>query len=629
MSDACVIAIGAVSAFGEGAAAYDAGPVGAPAPSAIKPDTFLAEAGLKRARMARSPAELNVPASADRATDLLGSSLKQVCDQLDALLPQWRARRVGVSIGTSSGGMLTAERFIARRAAGEAVDADLCNAASYFAPFVDALAGQGIFVDGGDGVVPVKRCQVLAACASSTIAIGLGMRWLERGACDVVLAGGYDGISLFVASGFEAIRAVSEGMPQPFRMGRDGMVLGEGAGMVALVRQPDLDELPVRFFVSGFGASADAVHITAPDRNGAGLVRAATAAMADAACENNDIDLVSAHATSTPYNDAAEAKAIHALCPPVLGQPGPLVHPFKAQIGHTLGAAGVLETLAAAHALNTGVAPACYGDAPIDPDAEVPLLERAEARELNKALKLSAAFGGVTASLVVQGEPSQRSARLARPVHVRAHALVSDVDRVALAAATGIARERLARIDDLGQLAIAALASLVEQVGSDAVVGAGVVGGYALATLDTNERFMARMLAKGPRWVDPRLFPATSPNAGAGHCAIAFKLTGPNFAVCSGLGGGLEALLAAAELVACGDAERMVVVAADDAGPAAQAWVAAAAPERSVARGAVAVLLDAEAGSTGAREVALDTVVDHLRGPLGHLGLLAWLTDAK
>ena len=154
-------------------------------------------------------------------------------------------------------------------------------------------------------------------------------------------------------------------------------------------------------------------------------------------------------------------------------------------------------------------------------------------------------------------------------------------------------------------------------------------GGYALATLDTNERFMTRMLQKGPRWVDPRLFPATSPNAGPGHCAIAFKLTGPNFAVCSGLGGGLEALQAAAELIASGDTERMVVVAVDDAGPAARLWVATAAPERALARGAVAVLLDAQPGeaTTGARQLDFDMAVDHTQGPIGHLGLQSWLDE--
>jgi 3-oxoacyl-[acyl-carrier-protein] synthase-1/3-oxoacyl-[acyl-carrier-protein] synthase II len=372
------------------------------------------------------------------------------------------------------------------------------------------------------------------------------------------------------------------------------------------------------FRVSGFGASADAVHITAPDRSGAGLVRAARAALADAACEPSRVGLVSAHATSTPFNDGAEAKALRELFDPL-----PLVHPFKAQIGHTLGAAGVLELLAATHALEEQVAPAAAGDAPLDPEATVPMLEHAEPRRLDAALKLAAAFGGVTAALVAQREPSNRRPRPLRAVRVVGHAAVGDVpiDRVALADATGVPRDKLARIDDLGQLALAATAALASALGREALNGAGVVAGYALATLATNEIFNRRLIDKGPRWVDPRLFPATTPNSGAGHVAIAFGLTGPNFAVNGGLNGGLEAVAAAAELVAAGDADRMLVIAADDAGPAARSWVELVTPDRAHARGAVALLL--EAGEPGALD--LDMPIEHHRGAIGHLPLLEWL----
>ena len=129
-------------------------------------------------------------------------------------------------------------------------------------------------------------------------------------------------------------------------------------------------------FAGKFGASADAVHITAPDRSGAGLTRAGRAAIEEAEVEPERIAVVSAHGTATPYNDAAEAKAVHALCAPG----DPVVHPFKAQIGHTLGAAGVLETLAVAHAMGCGVLPAAYGEGEIDPEATVRLLSRAEAQ---------------------------------------------------------------------------------------------------------------------------------------------------------------------------------------------------------------------------------------------------------
>ncbi len=619
-----VIAIGAVSGLGRGEQAFVAGPVGKAAPTAIREDAALAKAGLRRARASR--ASEVAERFEDRATDLLVDALEQATSELDRIRPQWRAERIGLCVGTSSGGMISAERFFADLA-GERTPRDVVSA-TYFAPLDAAMQALALS--------PSKHCQVVAACASSTIAIGLAKRWLARDACDVVLAGGYDGLPLFVAAGFEALRATSASMPKPFRIDRDGMLLGEGAGIVALTgsgavsaNRAEDDEEATHFFVRGFGASADAVHITAPDREGSGLIRAGTAALEDAGCTGERIQLVSAHGTSTPYNDAAEAKAIHALCG------DPWVHPFKAQIGHTLGAAGVLELLSAAHALKTQVAPAAFGEGVMDPEATVRLLERASPQPLEAALKLSAAFGGVTAALVVERtRAAHRPTRAAiRAVRVSAYAHITDVDRKALAEASGLPLQKVARIDELGQLALAAVSALARDVGRDTLAGAGIVGGYSLATLDTNRRFHERLLKKGPRWVDPRLFPATSPNAGTGHCAIAFDLTGPCFAVNAGLAGSLEALVAAGELIASGDADRMVVVAADDDGPASREWLATAAPTRPHARGAVALWLtvvdDAKAQPAPADLcIDLDMVIPHGSGPVGHLALRQWLHEA-
>ncbi len=155
-------------------------------------------------------------------------------------------------------------------------------------------------------------------------------------------------------------------------------------------------------------------------------------------------------------------------------------------------------------------------------------------------------------------------------MYLRASARVESADLVALAAATGVARDRLARLDALCRLGLAAVAALAAETGRDAIAGAGMVAGHALATLDTNDGYDARRRARGATFVEPRVFPATSPNAIVGECAIAFKLTGPSFSVGAGLDGAMEALAAAAEMVAGGDADRMVVVAADDAGPAAR-----------------------------------------------------------
>jgi len=618
--DACAIAIGAVSGLGLGPDAYRAGGAGEPARTAIARDPVLVEAGLARPFAARAPADLGVAPGADRATDLLRAALGQALAALDDVRPGWRDERIGVAIGTSSGGMLTAERFFAARARGEAT-AELARGATYFAPLDDALRAAGL------GAVQ-RRTQVLAACAASAIAVGLALRWLSRGACDLVLAGGYDGVSVFVASGFESLRATTASRPRPFRVGRDGMSLGEGAAVLGLVRGDDTRGARVLARIAGFGASNDAVHITAPDRTGGGLARAARAALADAGLPAARIGLVSAHGTATSFNDAMEARALAALFE---GAEPPVVHPFKAQIGHTLGAAGAIEALAAADALATGVAPPAAGGedgAPLDPDAPARLLDRGEVRPLAGALKLAAAFGGSNAALVLVAPdaPGGRPARSRRAVHLRAFAHVTTADLVALSAATGVARDRLGRLDTLCRLGLAAVAALAAEVGREALAGAGVVVGQALATIDTNEGFDARRRARGATAVEPRVFPATSPNALTGECAIVYKLTGPSFAVGAGLDGAMEALAAATEMVAAGDAGRMVVVAADDAGPVARDLLGLAGwGGRHLERGAVALLLSAE--SAGAiREVGLELPIAHEGdGPVGHLGLLRWL----
>ncbi|MBK8259137.1 MAG: 3-oxoacyl-ACP synthase [Polyangiaceae bacterium] len=621
------IAAGAVSAFGIGEAAFHVAIPAEPARIAWKADAALQTAGLRRPFAARAPEHLPLaahpggPANAsdifpDRAAALLACALDQVVCTLDRTRPRWRDERIAIALGTSSGGMLSAEQFFHARAQIAAGSSHpdlgaLAERATYFAPVREVLTAYDLHKT-------PRQTLLLAACAASTIGVGIGMRWLDRNAADIVIAGGFDGISLFVAAGFEALRATTASSPNPFRIGRDGMCLGEGAALLALVRRGNEQSAAPLFFVQGFGASTDGVHITAPDATGSGLARAATAAFADAG--TTTVDLVSAHATATPYNDSMESKAILKA----VGD-APVVHPFKAQIGHTLGAAGVLETLAAADALIHQVAPAAAGAGPLDPEAPATLLAIAEPRPLHRALKLSAAFGGANASLVLSREPQSRPARVHKPVFVQAGVHITHTDVATLSDLTGIARDRLARLDMLCKLGLCAVATLAAHVGRDTLIGAGIVAGHGLATLDTNDAFDARKRARGPTAVEPRAFPATSPNAVAGECAIAFKLTGPSFATGAGLDGATEALLDAAELVAAGDATAMVVVAADDAGPAARDLLAATGQaDRLLTQGAVALLLTSHSGVP----VDLESLPDHERSPVGHLALLPWIESA-
>lgn len=606
MSTPCaVVAFGAVSALGEDEAAVAPAAPGEPAPRAVQRDAELAAAGLLRPFCARAPIE--VAEGEDRATALLVRAWDACVRELDRAMPGWRSLRVGVALGTSSGGMRAFESSADPPAPGTARET------TYLAPVLAAdLAARA----GKDALAPAAL--VLGACASGTLAIGLARAWLATGACDLALAGGFDAVSVFVAAGFEALRATAgERGPMPFRTAREGLALGEGAAVLALVPEADAAARGVRArgIVTGFGATCDAAHLTAPDRLGSGLARAAAGALADAARADRasaGVALVSAHGTATPANDAAEALAIES----VQSAREAVVHAFKGSVGHTLGAAGALETLAVLVALERRILPASAGEGATLEGVRV--LERSEAGAPEAALKLSAAFGGANGALALARatgplrttpSASPRDVFVSRAVAITGDAVAERTTPSALARVTGQPEDRMARGDLLVRLSLAAVGELARRVGG--LAGAGIIVGEGLATLDTNALFLARLRTAGASRAEPRRFPFTTPNAAAGECAIAFGLDGPAFAVGGGAHGGLEALAVAADLVRARHAERVVVVAVDEAGPASRAARSGSRP------GAVALLVGEKAEPGSARldacEVALGRRSGHPR----------------
>jgi 3-oxoacyl-[acyl-carrier-protein] synthase-1/3-oxoacyl-[acyl-carrier-protein] synthase II len=606
-----VIAAGAVSPLGVGRRAFHAGEIDEPAEVAIRLDPALAAVGLRRPFCARVDEEVLAGASehGDRAAMLLFIAARELATELDRLLSSWRSKRVGCVIGTSGGGMPSLERLMARREAGSVIEPELARRAPYFGPLT--------VLERALGVVPHKLSQVLAACASSTVAIGLGCRWLELDRADLILAGGYDALSDFIASGFEALGATTAGQPQPFRRQRDGMALGEGAGLVALVRDGELGCRPLGY-VRGFGAASDATHITAPHRQGAGLQRAAVAALSDAELDAASIELVSAHATATPFNDAAEGKALDAL----LGMQSRrvVVHPYKAQIGHTLGAAGVLEGLAALDALQRGILPAAAGAGAIDPDFHGVLLERNMAGHAASCLKLSAAFGGANAALVLARDRGRTRAHEARAVYI--WACGKPVDRFDLSAVSAVARieaAKLSRLDAFSELAVTAAANALADL-PFLPERTGVVVGTAAATLEVNDLYDGRRRQGRP--VEPRRFPPTSPNLAGGECSIAFSLRGPSLAVGATPAASTEALVTACDLLQAGDAEAMLVICADQVGELVRdTWSRAAWPLPK--HGACAIVLAAAPLPAGAPPNEKHPTLDPSRLDAAHVDALA------
>jgi 3-oxoacyl-[acyl-carrier-protein] synthase II len=252
----------------------------------------------------------------------------------------------------------------------------------------------------------------VSACASGAEAIAYALDIIRAGRADVVIAGGAEAaIHALPLAGFAAMRALSprnddpEAASRPFDKGRDGFVLGEGAGIVVLERASFAEARGARPIATllGAGASSDAHHVAAPEPNGAGAARALGAALRDAGVDPAEVRHVNAHATSTPLGDVAEARAIRTA----LGSAADdvVVSATKGGTGHLLGAAGAVEAIATVLALRDGQAPPTRNLT--DPDDEVQLdVASVDPRPLpGGAVAVSNAFGfgGHNLTLVFRG----------------------------------------------------------------------------------------------------------------------------------------------------------------------------------------------------------------------------------
>jgi 3-oxoacyl-[acyl-carrier-protein] synthase II len=203
---------------------------------------------------------------------------------------------------------------------------------------------------------------VVSACSAGAHAIGEAARKIAYGDADAVMTGGSEAsLTPLARAAFAALDALSPtGISRPFDARRDGFVMGEGAAILILEDAEKAAERGARVLakVRGFGATSDAYHLTAPDKDGAGAAAAIRKALEDSGATPEDIIYVNAHGTSTPLNDRAETKAIKA----VLGEDTKIpVSSTKSAIGHLLGAAGAVEAVATILALRDRIAPPTLG----------------------------------------------------------------------------------------------------------------------------------------------------------------------------------------------------------------------------------------------------------------------------
>jgi 3-oxoacyl-[acyl-carrier-protein] synthase-1 len=237
---------------------------------------------------------------------------------------------------------------------------------------------------------------VSTACSSSAKALGAAQRLLAAGACDAVLAAGVDTLCRLTLRGFHSLELVSPRPCAPLDLRRRGISIGEAAALLLLERADSGNAHRPR--VLAVGESSDAHHMSAPHPEGAGAAAAMRRALALAGVAAEAVDYVNLHATATPLNDLAEAKAVAAVFPE-----GTPCSGVKGLLGHTLGAAGAVETIVSLLALEQGWLPGTCGLREPDPDCALAVL--AEPRfgvPLRYVLSNAFGFGGNNASVLLQ-----------------------------------------------------------------------------------------------------------------------------------------------------------------------------------------------------------------------------------
>jgi 3-oxoacyl-[acyl-carrier-protein] synthase II len=255
------------------------------------------------------------------------------------------------------------------------------------------------------GIQGHSSCPV-TACSASAEAIGEGYNLIKLGRAEAVVCGGAEApVTRLGLAGFAAMKALSrrnddpQGASRPFDAGRDGFVLGEAAGTLILEeREAALRRgAPVLAELAGWGATSDAYHVTSPRPDGDGATRSMLEACADAGVSPSEVGYINAHGTSTVPNDKTESLAVRRIW----GEAAPPISSTKSMTGHTLGAAGALESIVCILAMQTGVLPPTINQETPDPDCDLDYVaNRARRASVDLAITNSFGFGGHNATLV-------------------------------------------------------------------------------------------------------------------------------------------------------------------------------------------------------------------------------------
>lgn len=506
---------------------------------------------------------------------------------LSAAAMPYPSQKCGIVLGTTLHGMREAGKFLRTH--------DYAHLHDFPANAVMARAAAGVAAEG----IAVTTC---SACSSSLSTIALAATLLEAGELDLVIAGGYDPISDYAYGGFNSLRLVAQGPLRPFARDREGMKVSEGYGIVILERA-DAARRRGRTGIArilGYGESADAHHLTQPHPEGDGAARAIAAAMKSAGCMPADIDLIAAHATGTPDNDAGEyaafARTFGKELPrvPVVG--------FKSHLGHTLGGAGAIELVLSAMALRDQIIPACSENVR-EGETDFANLNLATGRprrgRIRATLNTSLGFGGANTCVILGPAQAMEAPMVMRGNDERREVWISGIG-IVLAGAVGseafvrrltdsawrptwesksgpldeaeylhlLNARRVRRMSEYVKATLAATALATGDAGIADQAGfaetCSAILGTAHGSSDYCYQYYGQIVKQGLIGANPMLFAEGVPNAGAAHLSLMLSLKGACQTFIGTRTAGMDALRLASLRIASGQWDRAIVSAGEE-----------------------------------------------------------------
>ncbi|MEG2491293.1 MAG: beta-ketoacyl synthase N-terminal-like domain-containing protein [Alistipes sp.] len=368
------------------------------------------------------------------------------------------------------------------------------------------------------------------ACISGVAALVVARRMIASGQCSDVIVAGADLLSKFVVAGFQSFKSVSSEVCRPYDKQRDGLSLGEACGAVLLTSDPAKAKgEPV--LLAGGALTQDANHLSAPSRTGEELAAAIRQAIDEAGITPEQIDFVNAHGTATLYNDEMECKALH-----LAGLGGKLLNSLKPYIGHTLGAAGVVETILTAEQLRRGVVFGTPGYT--ECGTPLPLNVASHHREmaLTSAVKSASGFGGCNAAIVLSRKVSDqdRSAKAYSIRQTAAYTLTNNGEPFAerirreyrSLEAPNIRFSKMDNLSKLGYVAAEKLLAAVDLLRKYDSARIGIVLSNRSASLDTDIHHQHIMESHPEEGTSPAVFVYTLPNIVGAEISIHHGIKG-------------------------------------------------------------------------------------------------------